>query len=302
MKYLSVDVGGTFTKFAVMDEECHFYEKDKVLTRKDNLENFVDMLVELYERYADVVDGIAICAPGIIDSETGFMYNAGSILCVKNVNIIELLAKRCSVPITIENDAKCAAMAEVWRGALSDCKNSIVMIIGTAVGGAVIVDRKVVKGKNILAGEFSYLFTNESQHEDYPQVLAETGSVPGLIKLVSEKKNIPVEELDGEEIFSWANRGDAEIIKCLKAFCRRLAIQISNYQFIVDPERIAIGGGISVQPIFLELIQEELKNVNTAFPHPMPLPEVVTCQFFNDSNLIGALYIHLKSKEEKVNS
>ncbi|XCP85572.1 ROK family protein [Roseburia hominis] len=300
MKYLSIDVGGTFTKFALMDEECNFYEKDKVPTRKDKLEEFVDMLVELYDRYADMVDGIAICAPGMIDSETGFMYNGGSIFCIKNINIVEILEKRLHVPVTIENDARCAALAEVWRGALSDCKNSMALIIGTAVGGAVIVDRKVLKGKNFMAGEFSYLFTDESRYQEKTQLLAETGGVPGLIRLVSAKKGVPVEELDGEKIFSLANQGDEETTRCLKIFCRHLAIWISNYQFIVDPERIALGGGISVQPIFLEMIKEELKKLNTVFPYSMPIPEVVTCKFFNDSNLIGALYVHLKSKEEKI--
>ena len=77
-------------------------------------------------------------------------------------------------------------------------------------------------------------------------------------------------------------------------------MQISNYQFIVDPERIAIGGGISAQPVLLELIKEALKELNTVFPYPIPLPDVVTCRFYNDSNLIGALYVHLKSREEKI--
>ncbi len=300
MRYLCIDVGGTFTKFALMDEACNFYEKDKVPTKKDRLEAFVNMLVELYERQTEAVDGIAICAPGMIDSGTGFMYNGGSIFCVKNINMVEILEERCHVPVTIENDAKCAALAEVWRGSLAECKNAIALIIGTAVGGAVIVDRKVLKGKNFMAGEFSYLFTDESRYRDRTQLLAETGGVPGLIRLVSERKKIPVEELDGEKIFSLANKGDNEVNECLKIFCRRLAIQISNYQFIMDPEKIAIGGGISVQPVFLEMMKEELKNLNTVFPYSMPIPEVVTCKFFNDSNLIGALYVHLKSKEEKI--
>lgn len=300
MKYLCIDVGGTFTKFALIDEECNFYSKDKIPTQKETLESFVTMLTQLYERYAGEVEGIAICAPGMIDSETGFMYNGGSIFCVKNINIVEILEARCHVPVTIENDARCAALAEVWKGSLSNCKNSIALIIGTAVGGAIIVDRKILRGKNFMAGEFSYLFTDETHYQNRSQLLAETGGVPALIHLVSEKKNIPAEQLDGEKIFSLANQGDEETLICLREFCRHLAIQISNYQFIVDPERIALGGGISVQPIFLETIREQLKAINQVFPYPMPIPEVVTCQFFNDSNLIGALYVHLKSKEVKI--
>ena len=300
MKYLCIDVGGTFTKFALIDEECHFYEKDKIPTKKDTLEEFVAMLESLYHQYEKEIEGIAICAPGMIDSDTGFMYNGGSIFCIKNINIVEILKNRCHVPVTIENDARCAALAEVWKGALSDCKNAIALIIGTAVGGAVIVDRKVLKGRNFMAGEFSYLFTDETRWQERSQLLAESGGVPGLLKLVSQKKGIPEEKLTGEWIFSQANQGDTETLECLREYCRHLSVQISNYQFVVDPERIAIGGGISVQPIFLELIKEELRKLNQVFPYTMPIPEVVTCKFFNDSNLIGALYVHLKSKEKKI--
>lgn len=300
MKYLCIDVGGTFTKFALIDENCCFYEKDKIPTKKETLEDFVGMLEGLYVKFKEQIEGIAICAPGMIDSETGFMYNGGSIFCIKNINIVEILQNRCHVPVTIENDARCAALAEVWKGALCDCKNAIALIIGTAVGGAVIVDRKVLKGRNYMAGEFSYLFTDESRWQERSQLLAENGGVPGLLKLVSVKKGIPEEELTGEWIFSQANQGDAETLECLRQYCRHLAIQISNYQFVVDPEKIAIGGGISVQPIFLEMIKEELRKINEVFPYTMPIPNVVTCKFFNDSNLIGALYVHLKAKEPKI--
>lgn len=300
MKYLCIDVGGTFTKFALMDEDCQFYEKDKIPTKKESLEEFVGMLEALYRQYENQVEEIAICAPGMIDSETGFMYNGGSIFCIKNINIVEVLQNRCHVPVTIENDAKCAALAEVWKGSLRDCNNAIALIVGTAVGGAVIVDRKVLKGKNFMAGEFSYLFTNTEKWQERKNLLAESGGVPGLLVLVSEKKKIPAQELTGEWIFSQANQGDPQILECLQEYCRRLAIQISNCQYVVDPEKIAIGGGISVQPIFLEMIKEELRKLNQVFPYTLPIPDVVTCKFFNDSNLIGALYVHLKSKETKI--
>lgn len=300
MKYLAIDVGGTFTKYALMDEECKFYEKDKVPTEKNSLGEFVDMMAAIYEKFAGQVGGIAICAPGAIDSETGFMYNGGSLFCIKNINIVELLENRCGVPVTVENDAKCAALAEVWKGSLADCKNSMAVIIGTAVGGAVIVDRKVVKGKHFMAGEFSYLFTDESRWKERSQLLAESGGVPALIRLVERRKQMPEGSLDGEKVFSMVNQGDGETIEMLRQYCRHLAIQISNYQFVVDPERIAIGGGISAQPVLLEMIREALRELNEVFPYSMPIPEVVNCQFYNDSNLIGALYVHLKSREEKI--
>lgn len=307
MKYLCIDVGGTYTKYAVMDEECDFYLKDKVPTVYDTLEDFVDMLTGIWRKNQallrereEELSGIALSSAGVIDSETGFMYNGGSLTTISNINIVEILEKRCGVPVTVENDAKCAALAEVWRGALKGCRNAAAVICGTAVGGAVICNGKVVRGKRFMAGEFSYVLTESSDPMNPDHTLAQTGGVPALIRMVAEKKQIPEEELDGEKIFSMANCGDQEALECIRNYAGRIAVQINNYQYIFDPDRTAVGGGISAQPLFIQMIKEELKKLNSIYPHVMPIPEVVPCQFFNDSNLIGALYVHLKSKEEKI--
>lgn len=300
MKYLVIDVGGTFTKYAVMDEKCNVYVKSKTSTIQDSLEHFADMLERLYREYAEDVGGIALSSAGIIDSETGFMYNGGSLFCISNINIVEMMEKRCGVPVTVENDAKCAALAEVWKGSLAGCRNAAAVICGTAVGGAVICDGKIIHGKRFMAGEFSYLLTESSDPMNSKWVFAETGGVPALLRMVADKKNLPLEELDGEKVFSMANCGDAEVMECIRRYSNRIAMQINNCQFIFDPDRIAVGGGISAQPLFIQMIKEELKKLNSVYPYDMPIPEVVPCKFFNDSNLLGALYVHLKSKEEKI--
>lgn len=301
MKYLAIDIGGTYTKYAVMDEDCHFFYKDKVPTSQESLEDFIEMLTDIYEQNKTDIQGIALSTAGMIDSETGFMYNGGSIFCISNINIVEILENCCRVPVTVENDAKCAALAEVWKGCLSDCNNAIAVICGTAVGGAVICNRKVVRGKHFMAGEFSYILTDGRDAFNQDKILAESGGVPALLHMVSGKKGIPVAELDGEKVFSMANCGDEETLWCIRSFANCLAVQITNCQFIFDPERIAIGGGISAQPLFLQIMREELKKLNGVYPHAVPIPEVTSCEFFNDSNLIGALYVHLKAKEEKIN-
>ena len=307
MKYLVIDIGGTYTKYAVMDEECTFYIKDRIPTVCDTLEHFTDMLAGLYqenekicEEDGDHIQGIALSSAGVIDSETGFMYNGGSLFCIKNINIVELLEKQCGVPVTVENDAKCAALAELWRGSLAGCRNAAALICGTAVGGAVICDGKLLKGRRFMAGEFSYLLTESTDPFNENWVFAQSGGVPALIRLAAEKKQIPEEELDGEKIFSMANCGDEEAIDCIRVYANRIAMQINNCQYIFDPDRIAVGGGISAQPLFIQMIREELKKLNAVYPHVMPVPEVVACRFFNDSNLIGALYVHLKSKEKHI--
>lgn len=80
------------------------------------------------------------------------MYTGGSLFCISNVNIVEILEQRVGIPVTVENDAKCAALAEIWQGSLKECQNAVVVVCGTAVGGAVICNREIVSGKNFMAG------------------------------------------------------------------------------------------------------------------------------------------------------
>ena len=65
---------------------------------------------------------------------------------------------------------------------------------------------------------------------------------------------------------------------------------------MTDPEKIAIGGGISAQPLLIRMIREELEKICGMMPHEISVPEVTVCRYFNDSNLIGALYVHLNAE------
>ena len=302
MNYLAIDVGGTFIKYAVITEDCSILLKNKIPTRQENLEQFIETLAEIYERAGAhyEIHGIGLSMPGMIDSKNGFMYTGGSILCISNINMVEILEKRLEVPVTVENDAKCAAQAELWQGALKDVKNAVVIVCGTAVGGAVICNREIVSGKNFRAGEFSYVLTDSKEEYKTSNCLADTAGAAALIKSVSEETGIPTEELNGEKAFSLANQGDQKAIAGIRKHAKKLAVHIHNCQYMFDPEKIAIGGGISEQPLLLQLIREELTKISGMFPWTLPMPDVTACRFFNDANLIGAVYVHMKAREKKI--
>lgn len=297
MGYLVIDIGGTYTKYAVMDQEAGFYKSGKVPTVQDSQEHFLDMLAEIYEENKAMTEGIAISSAGIIDNENGYMHTAGSVFCVSELPIARVLERRCHVPVTVENDARCAALAEVWKGSLTDCRNAIVILCGTAIGGAVILDREVLHGKDFIAGEFSYILTESDDAMNEEKTLARSCGVPALLHMVSEVKKIPETKLDGETVFAMANHGDTDVTACIRRYANRLAVHIMNCQFMINPDRVAIGGGISAQPLFLKLLCEEVVRLHSIYPHvhssDIPVPEIVPCRFFNDSNLIGALYVHM---------
>lgn len=298
MNYLAIDIGGTFIKYAVITENTEIISKGKKPTDIDHLDVFLNTLEEIFrENKESNPAGVAISMAGVLDVDRGFAYHGGGVKCIRNLEIVKILEERLNVPVTIENDAKAAALAEVWMGNLSDVQNGIVIVIGTAIGGAVIIDHKVLRGKNLMAGEFSFLMMNRPGNPAWEDIWGSGGGAPGLIRLTAEKKGLDADSLDGVAVFEMVNGGDPEARAALREYTDILAHQIMNLQVIIDPERFVIGGGISCQPVLFEELSRSVQVITDTFAGHMPVPEIMPCKYFNDSNLIGALYAHLTRRE-----
>lgn len=303
MYYLAIDVGGTFTKYAIITEKCEILKKSKQKTEQQSLDMFLESIVGIFDKVKTQygIKGIALSMPGMIDSKKGFMYTGGNLNYITNLNIVEVIQHRCNIPVTVENDGKCAAFAELWQGSLKDIQDAVVIVCGTGIGGAVIRNREVLNGKHFMAGEFSYVLTESNQDYSMELCLADNTGIQSLLNFVAEQTGVSVEGLSGEQVFSMAESGDDKAITGIRKYAKHIAVQIHNYQYILDPERFAIGGGISIQPLLLQLIREEVEKINAIFPWELPIPEVVSCKYFNDANLIGAVYVHLRSTEKRIN-
>ena len=290
MKYLVLDIGGSAIKYALMTKEVEFIEKGSKPTPLDNIENFVEAVGEIYDIYKDDIEGIAISMPGVLDSDNGYAYTGGALIYNNGKEIIKILQERCPTKITIENDGKCAALAEVWKGSLKEYEDGVVIVLGTGVGGGIVKNKKIHKGKNFFAGEFSFIATNVNDADGMENCWGSISGSKALIDAAAKAKNINPEELNGYKVFEYANNSDEEILKVLDDFTYKLAIQIFNLQCILDSEIVAIGGGISSQDILIEYIQKNVDKYHKTFQFDVPKPNVVRCEFRNDSNLIGALY------------
>lgn len=293
MDFLIFDVGGQAIKYALMNEKAEFIEKGNVPTPTDTIENFVVTVGEIFDKYENTIEGIGMSMPGRIDSDRGYLYTGGALEYNNDKEMASILEKRCPVPITIENDGKCAALAESWIGNLKDCVDSIVIVIGTGIGGGIIKDKKLHKGIHSIAGEFGFIHTNSSETQDKNSgMFSSLCGTPALCSSVANVKSLPIEEVDGYKVFQYAKSGDTDVLTILDDYCYNLSLQIYNLQHIYDPEKFAIGGGISKQDIFIEYIQKNIEKCASEIPYLIK-PEILRCKFFNDSNLIGALYTYL---------
>lgn len=288
MKVLVIDIGGTYIKYALMDESFTINHKNKVKTPKDSKDSLIATIKSLYDNF-DEVDGIAISMPGIIDSNTGYCYMGGALSYNNEFHLKKALYEACKTIIHIENDAKCAAMAEASLGALKDCNDGFVLIFGTMIGGAFIKDHKLHKGKHFSAGEVSYVNTLRDEIPGRDHIWGNRCSVDRLCKLYADKKQLDLNTIDGICLFNAIKENDLDAIEALDIYTREIAIQIFNLQTVLDVERFAIGGGISAQEIFIEYIKKNLDILYQESLFKIPPTEIVCCQYQNDANLIGAL-------------
>ncbi len=301
-RYYVLDVGGTLVKYALMDEDFVILDQGRFPALTDSFDHFLQSIDENIARYQGQYEGIAVSMPGRIDTKKGIAHTGGAFEFFQDTPLGEIMAERYKVPVTLANDAKCAAQAEVSSGALKDVSSGAVIVIGTAVGGAIVLDHQVYMGSQNAAGEFSYLVTDfqrfvngSSTGPTFENVAwANRFSAKVMIRKFAEKKNASPEEYDGIRFFEAYDQGDTDAIESLEELGAMAAAGIFSIQAVLDLERIAIGGGISVRKEVVDVIRKYLEKCYNA-PHiPFRFPEIVRCHYGNDANLIGALSFHLK--------
>lgn len=282
--YLALDIGGTFVKYAYMDKDGNMLQQGKYPTITDDLEAFC---LEIEKVLPNDCQGIAISSPGVIDSDTGLIRVVTLLPCLNGVNVKELLQERFHVPVSVENDAKCAALAEIWKGSLKGKATALMMVLGSGIGGAIIIDGKLYKGQRSKAGELGSFICDFDPKEATGVSFGRKNSAVWLNRDIAQALKLNTE--DGEEIFKYINAKEPTAWQIFEAYCNNIAMTLFNVDYVLDLDCIAIGGGISAQPILLETIQKAFMDLRNRYKEDDHDPEIVVCAFKNDANLIGAM-------------
>lgn len=282
MKNLAViDIGGTSIKFgAWVNNELITLGSEPT---PDNIASFYKILKhrvdEIKAAYADI-SGVAISSPGAVNKEARQIDGASAIRYIHGFPIFEQLETLFDLPVSIENDANCAALAEVANGAGKNNKNVLFLVLGTGIGGAIIIDGKIFHGSHLYGGEFGFMLVND--HE----ILSEACSPVNLARKYNE---ITGEGLTGKEVFDLADQGNQIAYELREKMLKSLAVSIYNLQYSYDPEKFILGGGVSNNPRLLPLLKKKIHEVVASVPIAEIEPEVELCQFKSNANLYGAV-------------
>lgn len=305
-QYLALDLGGTYIKYALMGDDGGFLKQGRAKSPMDSMESLMDTIQEIGREFEGQYQGAAVSMPGRIDTKKGIAYTGGAFRFIKDAPMGQYFEERLHVPVTVVNDGKCAASAEAWSGALSDVDSGAVLVLGTGIGGGIVLNKKVWMGSTFGAGELSCFAADLAKlSKGIPDIGSENAkamwssytSTTGLLRLYAKRKGLPERGhgIDGLEFFRAYDAGEAEAVEAFEEFGRYTAAGIHGIQSVLDLERFAIGGGISARPEVAEKIRQCVDRQFELIPFtPFGKPEIVPCKYGNDANLIGALFFHLQ--------
>lgn len=287
--YLVFDIGGSSNKYALI-------EKDKIVEKfsskqEKNMEDLLKFFEDKINFFAKShkIDGIGFSSPGTVDSSTGNIYGKSAVEFITEYNFAMEIKNKFNLPVAIENDANCAALAEIFYGKVD--KNYLAfLIIGSGIGGSITKNGKIMKGKSLEAGEFGYmLLKNEDGNFDNFSKLA---TLPNIRRKMIKKYGI---DESTYLIFDKYMQKKEPYITEVDQMFTYLAMGIYNIFYTVNPEKIYLGGAISSDERFVREIKNKL---NTGVFRSIDI-DISPVSFFNDNNLYGA-YANLKqSIEEK---
>ena len=319
MVRLGVDLGGTNIAVGIVDENYQVVHKDSVPTQATRApEASVDDIAMLCRRVladkgltlADV-GGVGIAAPGTINSRDGYVVYANN-LPFHQFPIVSLLKERLGdIPTFVDNDANAAAWGEAIAGAAKGTKNSVMITLGTGVGGGIVIENKIYSGFNGAGAELGHMVIVA---DGEPCSCGRKGcweaysSATALIRMTKQKldeceaqgrKTFMAEivakkgRVTGRTAFDAKRAGDEAACEVVDTYIHYLACGIVNLVNVLRPEILSIGGGVSGEgqallDALLPIVRKECYGGSA-----VEQTEIRIAALGNDAGIVGAAVLGL---------
>jgi len=239
---IGIDLGGTKIEGIVLNNNLESIERKRITTPKNDYNKILNSIVDLVNDLKTNDSTIGICTPGAISKKTGLIKNSNT-HCLIGMPLKSDLEKKLGQEISMENDANCFAMAEAKLGAAQDFDIIFGIIMGTGVGGGIIINGKLHRGRTNIAGEWGHHKLHQDGNKCY---CGKNGCVetyisgPALEKrwteLTGNNESLPqiIQNLNDDKAKQWKDE-----------FLKNFGIALANVIDILDPDVIVLGGGVS---------------------------------------------------------
>ena len=305
--YIGIDLGGTFIKGGIVDDEGNIITRDKVPTESEkgasgvvaNIVGLCRMLLDKVNMTTDDVVGIGMGVPGMIDSENGLVVYSNN-LAWEDFSISREVEASLGLPVKIANDANVAALGEARFGCGKDYKTSVMLTLGTGVGGGIVIDGKLYEGNRsagaelghavIIAGGEQCTCGRRGCLEAYASATALIRDTKRAMEAHPESKMWEIGSIDavtGKTPFDYRDT-DAVAREVVDTYIERLGAGIANLANELRPEIMILGGGVCSEGAALTDPLQAILDREIFAGTRGPAVKIVTATLENDAGLLGA--------------
>jgi len=293
-QYLALDIGGTTIKYGVVDALGTFMTHGLITNRIRShgvatmLEDIVAVAKEMQSQYQ--LTAVGISTSGVVDIATGeILRSADTFPGYTNCNPGKIITEATGLPCIVDNDVNCAVLGEYYYGAAIKKSSVCCLTVGTGIGGATLLEGKLLYGKTYFAGEIGH----------FPVVggeLEKVASTSALVRRVAAAKGLPIAEVNGKKIFAWALAGDKAALEGIEIMVQALAQGIVYLLYGFNPEIVVIGGAVAAQEAYLKpMLMEKLSAM--ALPELLEATEIAFSKLENKASMLGAVAPYLEMEK-----
>ena len=254
MMRIGVDLGGTKIEIIALDDQGTAVIRRRIPTPSADyaatVRAIVDLVVQAQKEIGDVAT-VGIATPGAISATTGLIKNSNSTV-LNGRPLLRDIAAGLGQPVRIENDANCLAISEAADGAAAGAKVVFGAILGTGVGGGLVVNGRVVTGSNRIAGEWGHNplpWAKDSERPGHRCYCGKSGRIETFLSgagLARDYFGRSRRTLAPQDIVAAAATGaDEDAVSAISAYKDRLARGLASIINVVDPDVVVLGGGLS---------------------------------------------------------
>ena len=302
---IGIDFGGTTVKIGVIEGAEVLDKAPPIATQGypdapsliDDIARTVDSLRESFPTISAVGAGM----PGFVDFPTGRVHRLTNVNGWVNIRLKKELEERLELPVTIENDANAMAYAEWKKGAGQGFNHLVALTLGTGVGGGLIIDGKLARGANSVGSELGHVSI------DYQGRTGPYGNHGGLEEYIGNNEivaqareryreaghSLSLDDCSPKTLSKSAQKGDAIALQIWDDIAEKLASALTSTVFLLNPEAIILGGGVSKAGdlLFKPLKEKLFSQIGDPFKEHL---QILPAHFGNEAGMIGAANLALE--------
>ncbi|UNK26283.1 N-acetylglucosamine kinase [Serratia plymuthica] len=303
--YYGFDMGGTKIELGVFDADLNRIWQKRVPTPRDDYRQLLTTLRDLTleaDEFCGQRGKVGIGIPGL-PNDDGTLFTS-NVPAAMGQPLPRDLAELIGRDVRVDNDANCFALSEAWDEEFRNYPTVLGIILGTGVGGGLIVEGKVVSGRNYIAGEFGHfrlpVDALEVLGRDIPRVACGCGHQGCIENYISGRgfewmyAHFYQQHLPAQQIIAHYHAGEPQAVAHVERFMDVLAICLGNLLTIIDPHLVVIGGGLS-----------NFEAIYQALPQRLPayllrvakLPRIEKARYGDAGGVRGAAFLNLENRE-----